>query len=252
MCQPAGRGSSATIRPQTQQKGDRNSEGVKNKKRVVMPARILMTAVPGIVLVFCPLNAKADEGGATGEGAGCDVVQDGPTLTITGSCITRAPWMQGTELDLDGVIRGELGSETLHLVSGKVMAHNLGKQRALKIAVDGSEYSLLVDPQEVVEVQIKDADQVACYSHSGDTTLQVSYLTEQIRLKAGQGRTVVLSQPEGEVACGMAVRSTYPRMGLPNDELVVPAQSAGGWLILMPSIVLLMALRRQRRPMRNT
>lgn len=207
--------------------------------------------VPGVVLVLCPLKAKAEEGGASGSGAGCDVVQDGPTLTIKGSCITAAPWMEGTELDLDGIIRGELGSETLHLVSGRVMAHNLGNKRALKIAVDGSEYSLLVDPQEVVEVQIKDVDQVACYSHSGETVLKVSYLTEQIRLKAGQGRTVVLSQPEGEVACGIAARWSYPRMEVPQDELVTPAHNSSGFIIAIPTLVLLMALRRQRRPMRS-
>jgi len=218
----------------------------------VTPARILKTVVPGVILLLCPLNAKAQEGGADGVGAGCDVDQDGPTLTIKGSCITAAPWMEGTELDLDGVIRGELGSETLHLVSGKVMAHNFGAQRTLKIAVDGSEYSLTVNPQEVVEVQIVAADQVACYSHSGETDLTVSYLAEQIRLKAGEGRTVVLSNPGGgEVACGMASRWMVSRMDVPRNELVTPSQHPGGWIVAIPLAVLMMILRRQRRPMRD-
>jgi hypothetical protein len=175
-------------------------------------------------------------------------------VEVTGSCYFSPEWVPGISLQLNGTVRGQLGSEAIHLVEGEVTAFNFAHREGLEIVVEKGPYRVAAYPDDSAKVDFETGDDVVLFSAEGDTMLQVSYEVEPRLLAEGEG-LIVGFEPDQQVAPGScsATSSTLVKLSAPFRRIRPP--SFGGWIMylgLAAGMVLLVERRRfRRRPKRN-
>jgi hypothetical protein len=231
------------------QKGVNHPVNISGGRRVIPPMIPVSIGLPYLLLT--PLAMAADPSEADEETGGCVQTVESDRVYLVGHCYVSPSWVTGASLELEGTVWGELGSETTHLVAGRVRAFNFARERDLPIVVEHGDYLVAAYPSRVSEVTFEDGREVIVFSREESTVLNVSYESEPRTLEAGEGIVVGLVPVDSNQA-GCSVIST---VSVPLKvrtvsvfERVFPRRVPGGWFALIGCIALAYIVRKKWNP----